>query len=248
MKKILIFPLLFMFGSLLAQNIEGAWKLSHQNGQAVKDKTIIKIYQDGYFSFGARESETDKFLSAGGGEYTLKDNYYTETYDFYTNDIDLVGESTDFSLDMVGGKIVISTEREGNASVEIWEKLSDAKDDLTRNWVFTGRKRDGEISRSSPGGRRTVKILSGGHFQWIAFNSDNREFSGTGGGSYSAVDGKYIENIQFFSRDDSRVGASLDFDYEVIDGEWHHSGISSKGEPIYEIWSKYNDAYTKPVK
>jgi hypothetical protein len=65
-----------------------------------------------------------------------------------------------------------------------------------------------------------------------------------GGGTYTAKDGKYIENITFFSRDDSRVGASLDFNYEVIDGEWHHSGLSSKGDPIYEIWTPYAIGYT----
>lgn len=32
---------------LWAQNIEGAWKLTHENGKAVSDKEYIKIYQDG---------------------------------------------------------------------------------------------------------------------------------------------------------------------------------------------------------
>ncbi|AFL83505.1 hypothetical protein Belba_0858 [Belliella baltica DSM 15883] len=246
MKKILFLPLLFMIGTLLGQNLEGAWKLTHQNGKEIKDKTFIKIYQDGYFSFGAKETDTNKFIGAGGGEFTLKDNYYTEMYDFYTSDTERVGTTTEFSLDIVDSKIVISTEKGGSAMVEIWEKVSDAKDDLTRNWVITGRKRGEEISRSTPGARRTIKILSGGHFQWVAFNSETKEFSGTGGGTYAAENGKYVENIQFFSRDDSRVGASLEFNYEVIDGEWHHSGMSSTGNPIYEIWTKYTDAYTKP--
>ena len=114
---------------------------------------------------------------------------------------------------------------------------------MTGNWVITGRKRDNEISTMTPGARRTVKILGGGRFQWIAFNSETKELSGTGGGTYSAEDGIYKENITFFSRDDSRVGATLDFQYEVKDGHWHHSGKSSTGEPIYEIWSKYKEAY-----
>ena len=60
---------------------------------------------------------------------------------------------------------------------------------------------------------------------------------GTGGGTYTTVDGKYTENIEFFSRDDSKVNRSLEFTFELIDGAWHHSGLSSKGQPIYEIWS-----------
>jgi hypothetical protein len=101
------------------------------------------------------------------------------------------------------------------------------------------------VTTITPGNRRTVKILGGGRFQWIAFNSASKEFSGTGGGTYTAEDGKYIENIEFFSRDSRRVGASLEFDYEVKDGEWHHKGESSKGDPIYEIWSPYSEAYAK---
>ncbi|MFD1079838.1 hypothetical protein, partial [Longispora fulva] len=101
----------------------------------------------------------------------------------------------------------------------------------------------GELRRSTPGARRTIKILGGDRFQWVAFNSDTGEFFGTGGGRYSAENGKYQENIEFFSRDDSRVGAKLAFDYEVKDGEWHHSGKSSKGDPMYEIWSPYKEAY-----
>ncbi|MDX1470670.1 MAG: hypothetical protein R3213_04170 [Flavobacteriaceae bacterium] len=60
---------------------------------------------------------------------------------------------------------------------------------------------------------------------------------GTGGGTYTTEDGKYTENIEFFSRDNSRVGASLEFDFELVDGDWHHSGFSSKGDPLYEIWT-----------
>jgi len=243
MKKIIFLPFLFLTGVIFAQNLDGAWKMTHQNGNAMTDEEYIKIYQDGYFSFGAKETATDKFVSAGGGPYTLKDNLYQELLDFYTVNPEMVGKKTDFSLDMMGGKMVISTEMEGKALVEIWEKVSDLKDDLTNNWVITGRKRDNEISRSSPGARRTIKILSGGRFQWVAFNSETKEFMGTGGGTYTTENGTYTEKIEFFSRDDSRVGASLEFKYEVTDGEWHHSGLSSTGNPIYEIWSAYSKAY-----
>ncbi|MCK5105463.1 MAG: hypothetical protein KAR17_21715, partial [Cyclobacteriaceae bacterium] len=78
---------------------------------------------------------------------------------------------------------------------------------------------------------------SGTRFQWIAYNSETKEFMGTGGGTFTTKDGKYIENIDFFSRDNSRVGASLEFEYELKGNDWHHKGFSSRGDPIYEIWS-----------
>ena len=60
---------------------------------------------------------------------------------------------------------------------------------------------------------------------------------GTGGGRYTTENGTYTEHIEFFSRDKSRVGAALAFNYELKDEDWHHSGLSSRGEPIYEVWS-----------
>ena len=83
-----------------------------------------------------------------------------------------------------------------------------------------------------------MKILTPTRFQWIAYNTETKQFMGTGGGTYTAVDGKYTENIQFFSRDKTRVGMSLGFNFDVQEEDWHHSGNNSKGEPMYEIWAK----------
>ena len=109
---------------------------------------------------------------------------------------------------------------------------------LQNAWLMSGRIRDGKTQlRDTNRPRKTMKILSGTRFQWIAYNTETKQFMGTGGGTYSTVNGEYTENIEFFSRDDSRVGMSLKFNYELIDGKWHHSGLSSKGNPIHEIWS-----------
>lgn len=243
MKKYLFLPLLMFIGWANAQSLKGAWKLVNQNGKAVTDQEFIKIYQDNYFSFGIKNISDNHFIGAGGGPFSYQDGKYSETLDFFTLDSLQVGSSTPFKLEWTQGKLVLTANTKKGMLIETWEKISDSKDALTGNWVITGRKRDGEIARSTPGARRTVKILSGGRFQWIAFNSETKEFSGTGGGTYTAIDGKYVENISFFSRDDSRVGASLGFDFQVIDGEWHHSGMSSTGSPIYEIWTPYSRGY-----
>ena len=84
--------------------------------------------------------------------------------------------------------------------------------------------------------RKTMKFLINGYFQWIAFNTETFQFSGSGGGKYITKDGKYIESIEYFSRDDSKVGLNLEFDYELINKEWNHKGFSSKGDPLHEIW------------
>ena len=86
--------------------------------------------------------------------------------------------------------------------------------------------------------RKTMKILSGTKFQWIAYDTSSKKFIATGGGSYTTVNGKYSENIEFFSRDSTRIGMKLEFEYSLENGNWNHKGFSSKGNPINEIWSK----------
>ncbi|WP_423820096.1 hypothetical protein V5739_06365 [Salinimicrobium sp. TIG7-5_MAKvit] len=240
MKKLPFLPLLIFFSMATAQNLEGSWLLVEVDHQPVNDLETVRIYMDNYFAQGTKEAGTNKFISASGGEYTL-DDLYTETYDFNTEDLSALGETRQYEPVEIQKNLLNLTAEDGTTYT--WRRISDDTNDLSGNWVITGRQRDGELSRSTPGARRTIKILGGDRFQWVAFNSETGDFSGTGGGTYTAEDGKYTENIEFFSRDDSRVGASLDFDYKVKDGEWHHSGKSSKGDPIYEIWSPYAEAY-----
>ena len=75
-----------------------------------------------------------------------------------------------------------------------------------------------------------------------------KKFIATGGGTYTTLNGIYNENIEFFSRDNSKVGLNLEFDYEILiktddkklvsQKNWYHKGFSSKGNPINEIWTQ----------
>ena len=249
-----MFYLLILSIGLLLNDIQesstlsGAWLLTEQNGEPVTDQEYIKIYQDGYFAFGARMKESGEFIGAGGGPFAIKGKHYIEHFDFSTLTPEKIGSKMQYTYHLDGEQMTIKSTIAGTELKETWKRISSASDDLTRNWVITGRVVDGQERTMTPGARRTVKILSGNRFQWIAFNSETKEFSGTGGGTYSAKDGQYIEKIEFFSRDNSRVGASLTFQYDVKTGHWHHSGLSSKGDPIYEIWSPYSEAYTEKTE
>jgi len=240
MKNLVILSILLFASTAISQSLEGSWKLIEENGKKVSDKEVIRIYQDNYFAEGAKKVDSNEFLWALGGEFTNDD--YTTTQDFNTRFPEMIGETQDPKLSFQDDdKLQIKNATD----LQVWERISNAENDLNGNWVITGRKRNGNLNKMKPGDRRTIKILSGDRFQWVAFNSATKEFSGTGGGTYSAENGKYTENIEFFSKDDSRVGASLGFNYAVKDGKWHHSGKSSKGDPIYEIWSPYEEAYSK---
>jgi hypothetical protein len=106
-------------------------------------------------------------------------------------------------------------------------------------WRITGRANDaGQLTTMQRGARKTLKLLTGSRFQWAAINPETKQFSGTGGGTYVLKDGKYTETIDFFSRDNSRVGRSLTFGAEVNGAEWRHIGQSSTGGKVDEVWSR----------
>ena len=120
----------------------------------------------------------------------------------------------------------------------VFSKTPELKQDLDGFWLFATRGPDtGQERRGDDNARKTLKVLVDGTFQWIAYHTETFKFSGTGGGSYTAKDGTYTEAIVFFSRDNSRAGAELQFEYERMGNDWHHKGKNSRGEPMYEIWS-----------
>ncbi|MDO5654734.1 MAG: hypothetical protein Q4G27_01180 [Flavobacteriaceae bacterium] len=219
---------------------EGVWQLEDLNHKKVMDQVVLAMIQDDYLLMNAR-NQNHEFLYTWGGPIQITKNKLKILVDFNSKNPKEVGKTKYFDIDINENTISLINENERLT----WSFKSNHKDELTGNKVFTGREKDGEMSRTTPGDRRTLKMLTGNHFQWVAFNSATGEFSGTGGGTYTAIDGAYTEKIEFFSRDNSRVGAVLTFNYQIMDDDWHHKGKSSKGEPLYEIWSTY-EKYVKP--
>jgi hypothetical protein len=126
----------------------------------------------------------------------------------------------------------------GNAQKR-YQREPSVNQDLDGQWLFATRGPDtGQERRGDHVPRKTLKFLQDGYFQWIAYHTETMEFSGTGGGHYTAENGTYTEKIHFFSRDSSRAGAELQFQYEIKGKDWHHRGKNSRGEPMYEIWGR----------
>ncbi len=232
MSTLLFLSFLTLQSFTLDIQLEGSWVNTTRNGE-----THVLLFSGPYFTHTTYQTKDGAFIMTKGGMWELSGDELSFTYEFHTVDSTLVGqtESQEFAASNSTFKLKGGCRPRGK-----WHALDKmAKTDLSSAWLFSGRKRDGEISRrDTDRPRKTMKILTGNRFQWIAYNTATKQFFGTGGGTYTANNGVYTENIEFFSRDDSRVGASLQFNYEMIDGEWHHSGKSSKGDPMYEIWSR----------
>ena len=185
------------------------------------EEDISRVILDNeYIVISKFKSDSGNFISTLGGYYQLNEGVYEINLEFNSN----------YEQDSIKFLSIAKTSK--------WKNISKENNTLNGKWVMSGRYNNGEFrTRNTALPRKTMKVLIDGFFQWIAFNTETFKFSGSGGGEYETVDGKYIEIIQYFSRDDSRVGAELDFNYEIKNKDWYHTGLSSKGKPINEVWS-----------
>ncbi|RYZ44678.1 MAG: membrane or secreted protein [Chitinophagaceae bacterium] len=212
-----------------ADALTGAWQLQKGSEQQVL------LIQDGYVTHTTFDKAGKRFLQTRGGTLALASGKLEVAYEFDTKDKEKVGTKTAYSYSLQGGSLATSI----SGADETWQRVDEGKDGLSGLWEITARKGDNGLTPiHRTGTRKTIKILSGTRFQWAAIDPGTKQFMGTGGGTYTFRDGKYTENIEFFSRDSSRVGSSLSFDGKLEAGDWHHSGLSSRGEPIYEVWSR----------
>jgi len=225
-----ILALAISFTTLKAQNtaqVKGAWQFNEGK------KLHHVFFQDGFYFHTIQEGNL--FVGADGGSYKINDNVIATNLLFNSIDSTEVGTTKSVPFSVTATQLSI-TVPDGQVT---FQRIDDGQAPLAGVWRITGRMQNGKITPiHQTGTRQTYKLLTGTKFQWVAIDPAKKQFSGTGGGSYTFKDGKYVENIEFFSRDNSRVGASLAFDGKLENGDWHHSGLSSKGAKIYEIWSR----------
>ena len=207
--------------------LTGSWQ--SQEGET---KTIL-LFQDNYFTQSV--FNPSEFVMTFGGPYSVENNTIKINVEFNSANAEEVGKQLTSNFSINGNSLQLAL----NNKAATLQRTGDGSAPLDGVWQITGRMQDGKVVPINHSGtRKTLKMLTGGRFQWFAIDPGSKQFSGTGGGTYSFVGGKYTENIELFSRDNNRVGASLSFDGKLENGDWHHSGLSSAGASIYEVWGR----------
>ncbi|TWF38945.1 hypothetical protein FHW36_106168 [Chitinophaga polysaccharea] len=231
MKKLFICLTLLLasLGIVKAQESPvGAWTATSG------DITSVLLITPSWFT--VTDYRAADFVSTYGGTWQQAGNGETTVaISFNTANPNQVGQNARVPVTMENGQLV--TNAIGGGS-QRWTRLDDGGGPLAGKWKITARENNGKMNTIPDGPRQTFKILTGTRFQWVAVNLSTGEFFGTGGGTYTFDNGTYTEKIAFFSRDNTRVGAALSFKGKVNGNEWDHSGLSSKGDPIHEVWIK----------
>ena len=232
MRKLITTFLFFSVLILKAQSPLGAWQADTQNA-TLEEITVVSIVSEGYQAISWYNTSTGAFIRTLGGAWSLDGSEWSLDVEFDSEQPEQVGKTLRFAIaqNTTGYRVM-------GMNLEFRQIDTNTPGALAGAWLMSARKRGETLEpRSTDQPRKTMKILSGTRFQWIAYNTETKQFMGTGGGHYTTENGTYTEHIEFFSRDNSRVGAALAFKFERINNDWHHSGLSSRGDPIYEVWS-----------
>jgi hypothetical protein len=229
----------------VAATMAGAYRMSVKQGN--ETFTAVKIVTGSYFTIAYYDLAGKKFAGTEGGTYSLNGGNYQENIEFNTMDSTRVGSTVTLQSSVKADKWQLSGTKYGKKIAETWEQIPEENaqnSPLQGAWRITQRADPdtGNMSAMQQGPRKTIKMMSDTRFQWIAYNTATKQFFGTGGGTYTAKDGKYTETIEFFSRDPKRVGMQLTFDFEVKGKDWVHSGKSTTGSPIKEVWSNIDES------
>ncbi|MBL0883452.1 MAG: membrane or secreted protein [Chitinophagaceae bacterium] len=222
-----IIPVIFAFTE--KKSLKGAWQ--QINGY---EQTTL-IITDHIFAVATYNLNEKKFISSYGGKYSIAQNKLTITIEWNNLDSTAVGTQKMTEIQINNNQLII----EGIAGS--WKRLDDGTPGaLAGDWIITGSFNNDQVAkRKSPFyPRRTMKVLSGKHFQWIAYNVVTKQFLDTGGGTYTTEDGKYTETIHFFTKRAASVGKILLFDYTFVNGDWRHKGLTSIGGVMDECWSR----------
>jgi hypothetical protein len=211
------------------KDIVGAW------GYGSPENKTVMLNTDRVFSIATYDLPGKKLLHSYGGTWRIEGNKMVKKIEWNSKDSLQVGKEITEEVQISSGKLSI---KQAN---EIWSRLDNGKPgELTGAWIITGNYRNDTVSkRSNPFyPRRTMKVLSGKYFHWIAYNVVTKAFMNAGGGAYTTENGKYTERIEFFTKTPESVGKTLVFDYSFVNGDWRHKGEKSTGGPMDECWSR----------
>jgi hypothetical protein len=90
-----------------------------------------------------------------------------------------------------------------------------------------------------PEGARDIKILSGGHFIFVAYDTVNGKPLYTGGGNYILNGRDYTEHMDFASdKISALIGKDQRFTVTVDGDRFTQTGTLSNGKQLSEVWRR----------
>ena len=221
MNKVLVFLLLTIIsGQSFSQKFEGAWERFHT--EEMEDVKTVMIVADNYL-VATTYTLKGRYIGLSIQKWTRNDMVVDLEVEYDSDFPEDPGYKTQIELEFWADRLTFL-----GSSTMIWTRIDEGTpEELAGAWMIKNVEESGS-------GRNTLKMLSGTRFQWIDYDPQSGELFGTAAGTYTAIDGKYIEKIEMFLHDTSKVGVSLGYDFQLVNNQWNYSGIGIDGREISE--------------
>ncbi|MGD1947471.1 MAG: membrane or secreted protein [Croceivirga sp.] len=172
---ILVFLFVFVvLSSTKAQSLIGAWETQiDANIEGNKTTvTLFFLFSKRHHVAAAYHTKTGVFMATFGGSYSLQDTTLTQTIEFDSENSDRIGKTKSYSIEFNDEELLIKGD-----DLKLKRIDKGTLGDLAGAWLISGRMRDGALQkRDTNRPRKTMKVLSGTRFQWIAYNTETKEF------------------------------------------------------------------------
>lgn len=214
----------------MQSTLVGAWAYGPDT-----DRRIM-IVTPTVFSVARFDEPGRRFIQSYGGTWRMDGSRLVTKIEWNSSD------STQVGTEGAAGIVFRENKMVNGGTKEVWERLDNGTPGaLMGAWIISGTfEGDSAQRRKNPfHPRRTMKMLSGKYFHWIAYNVVTKTFMNAGGGSYTTTpDGVYTERIQFFTKTAESVGKTLPFRYTITGNDWRHQGQKSTGGVMDELWTR----------
>ena len=252
MKKILLPLLLITSGGVIAQKLEGAFKIkAAQYGdkslsqQELSKQQVVKIFKNGYW-IGAFFGDPKKpFSGTCGGTYKIENGKYLETVNFYSWDSTAVGDTYSFNYKLDNDTYVqdgrMDSEKYPNYIIK--EEFTKFRTEVPlKNASMEGAWILQDATCLDKAGKETsvknyeqIKIYCYPRFAYAQYNAQTKQFIGAGGGTYQYDGKKLTEHIEYTTYDNA-LGS--DYEIEVENGaSGNIQQLSQKGS-FRETWKQ----------
>lgn len=258
MKKIVLILVMAVFHNLsYGDNLNGAWKLQEVDGEKVSEH-VIQLFSDQFYTFSEYDPATGDFIKAGGGTYILENFRLQKFIEIDSDNPEMSNTSKIYRFLFLEDDVVKLTSMKDSSKYEVWKRIDTAAHkEMAKCWRIHKKQDEGDddwrVIEYAP--RKTIKMLTDNYYQVLAFNKKTGEFVGSSGGTWTKTPtdffvgatggvttkkrGKYVENIEFFSKNSDNVGRSIEFDIKMDEGLWSHTGRQTDGKALLEIWMPY---------
>jgi len=170
-RKVWILTISFLLCiQMFSQSPVGAWERYFQDENGTEIRSVV-IFSERFQSIAMFNAKSGEFIYSNGGTWELNGNMMTEVVEFDTANSERVGNVITFEVTITNDKLSLPE------SDWHFSRIDDGEPgELNGAWLMSGRYRNGEKeTRNTDRPRKTMKILSGTRFQWIAFDNEKKE-------------------------------------------------------------------------